>query len=451
VGARSLIVLMVLAVAAVALLELWDQQRESSSALDDFAQDQAALAASVAAGMSARLDVPAGDHAIDRAALPARLLMGALSLERPGAARLLVLGPDGRLRGSDGSEVECAPVRDAITAERTAVWLSRSEAAELGLRPRRAAAGLGRIDAGPLGRWAVAVVTSAERVRDRQRRAALRLMLGVIVAAGLVVAFGTAALRRQRRSLLLERELALAELARERDAELETANRAATLGTLAMGIAHEVSTPLGVIAGRAEQLLPRLEGDERSARAARAILDQAGRIQRVIRAFLDVVRGGAPALVDAEPAAVLESAAALVEHRFAAGGIALSRHAAADLPAIRGDVPMLQQALVNLLLNACDACARGGHVVAAVAQEGKRVIFTVTDDGRGITPEEAAGATAPFFTTKAPGLGSGLGLAIANEIVKMHRGALALGPATPRGTAATLALPVPEETAHAQA
>jgi len=446
-GARVLVLLMVLAVGAVALLELWDQQRETDSALDDFATDQATLAASVAAVLRAHLVAPAGDHA----PTPAMLLEGALSLERPGAARLLLLDPDGHLRGSDGAEVESAPLRAAIAAEQSSVWLSHAEAADLGLRPRRTAAGLGRVDAGPLGRWTVAVVISAERVRDRQRRAVLRLALGVIVAAGLVFAFGTAALRRQRRSLILERELALAELGRERDAELETANRAATLGTLAMGIAHEVSTPLGVIAGRAEQLLPRVEGDPRAARATRAILDQTARIQRVIRAFLDVVRGGAPALVDVQPTAVLEGAAALVSHRFAAAGVALSRLPASELPAIRGDVPMLQQALVNLLLNACDACARGGHVAASVAREGDRVIFTVTDDGRGITPEAAARATAPFFTTKEPGVGSGIGLAIASEIVKMHRGAIALGPAAPRGTTATLALPVPEGSAHAPA
>jgi signal transduction histidine kinase len=245
--------------------------------------------------------------------------------------------------------------------------------------------------------------------------------------------------------LLLERELALAALARERDAELATASRAATLGTLAMGIAHEVSTPLGVIAGRAEQLMPKVESDERAARAVRAILDQSERIRRVIRAFLDLVRGGAPALREESPASVLEGAIGLVEHRFAAAGVTIEKRVASDLPALRGDVPMLQQALVNLLLNACDACTRGGRVVASVAREADRVTFDVTDDGRGITTEEAARATEPFFTTKAPGAGSGLGLAIANEITKLHNGTLVLAPASPRGTQATLTIPLREE------
>jgi signal transduction histidine kinase len=218
-----------------------------------------------------------------------------------------------------------------------------------------------------------------------------------------------------------------------------------------MGIAHEVSTPLGVIAGRAEQLMPKVEGDERAARSVRAILDQSDRIRRVIRAFLDLVRGGAPALREETPASVLEGAVGLVEHRFAAAGVTLDKPTTPELPALRGDVPMLQQALVNLLLNACDACARGGRVVASVARDGDRVTFSVTDDGRGITTEEAARATEPFFTTKAPGAGSGLGLAIANEIVKLHRGKLTLAPAVPRGTLATITIPLQQESSDAGA
>ncbi len=494
---------MLLAVAAVALIAFWDERRESASALDDFAEEQAKLASSIASELATRLaavrrdaliiaesldegrKVPltaldgytryamrpvdaspperaeagiklslqvGGGHTLDLVVPPIKLLEGATRVERPGIVRLLLLGPDNpHLHGTDGGILDSAPVQRAFATERTSAWLDRREAAALGLPPRRAAVGLAHIDAGPFGRWAIAVVTSAEHVRDRELRAAWRLTLGVILAAALVVAFGTAALRRQRRGLLLERELALAELAHQRDAELSTASRAATLGTLAMGIAHEVSTPLGVIAGRAEQLLPRVEGDERASRSVHAILDQTERIRRVIRTFLDVVRRGAPALGDTPPVAVLEGAVALVEHRILAAGVTLDSHVAPDLRAIHCDVPMLQQALVNLLLNACDACARGGRITTSVASDGEQVTFTVTDDGCGITPEAASRATEPFFTTKAPGLGSGLGLAIASEIVKLHRGRLTLEPASPRGTRASVCIPVPKEQAHAAA
>ena len=94
------------------------------------------------------------------------------------------------------------------------------------------------------------------------------------VASGLVLVFGGLALRKQRKELELARELAVAEVRRERDERLVRADKLATMGALATGIAHEVSTPLGVMMGRAEQVLPKVAGDERTRRAVEAILEQ---------------------------------------------------------------------------------------------------------------------------------------------------------------------------------
>jgi signal transduction histidine kinase len=446
--AVSLIVFMLLAVAGVAALAFWGEVRESRAALGDFAREQATLARAIAAQLTTQLAAAGRDPALRAEVLagrvPAAVLDGAAQVERSGAVRVLFLGPRGEaLLGTDGGAVESAPIRAALATSLPSIWLQRPEAGAIGLPPRRAAVGLAAAEGGPLGRFGVAVASSAERMRDREARGRARLGLGVLLAAGLVSVFGSLALHRQRRGLLLERELSLSAVARARDAELSTASRAAMMGTLAMGIAHEISTPLGIIAGRAEQLAPRVEGDERAARAVQAILEQGERIRRVIQGFLGLARGGAPALADAAPAAVVEAATALVEHRFGAAGVTLAADVPAELPSLHGDAPMLQQALVNLLLNACDACERGGHVTVRVRSDGDRLAFTVADDGRGISAEEAERALEPFFTTKSAGHGTGLGLAIANEIVKLHRGTLALRAASPRGTHATLILPVP--------
>jgi polar amino acid transport system substrate-binding protein len=112
------------------------------------------------------------------------------------------------------------------------------------------------------------------------------------------------------------------------------------------------------------------------------------------------------------------------------------------MPAVRCDRALLEHAIVNLLLNACEACDAGGHVELSVRSESQRVAFVVTDDGVGISPDHAARVTEPFFTTKLEGGGSGLGLAIAAEIAKSHRGELAIGPNAPRGTRASITIPV---------
>src|SRR5262249_53542762 len=109
---------------------------------------------------------------------------------------------------------------------------------------------------------------------------------------------------------------------------------------------------------------------------------------------------------------------------------------------------LLEQALVNLLLNACDASARGGAVELDVRADDTRarVAFVVTDHGSGIAADVASRAKEPFFTTKGAGEGTGLGLAIANEIVSHHNGTLTLRPnGVGVGTRACIEIPAASE------
>ena len=276
------------------------------------------------------------------------------------------------------------------------------------------------------------------------RRGAL-LVLAVGIGCGLVLAFGGVALRKQRHELELARELEVARLVRERDERLEREGQAATMLTLAGGVAHEISTPLAVIVGRSEQLLERFESEERARRPLQVILDQCQRINAVVRGFLDLARGGTPELSDTDPSAVVSGAVELVEHRFRGSGVRLTAEVAPGLPHLRANQRLLEHALVNLLLNACDASAPGGRVVVAAELRDGAVTFAVRDDGAGIPAEAASRATEPFFTTKSPGKGTGLGLAIVSEIVKTHRGSLVVGSTPGRGTEATISLPAAPE------
>ncbi|HEX8907580.1 MAG TPA: HAMP domain-containing sensor histidine kinase [Anaeromyxobacteraceae bacterium] len=427
---------MAITVSAVAALAYWDEQRESAAALGDFAQEQATLAASVAGQLANRLALTPEAPIHD-------LLSGARRLERPNALVVFVAPPWGGLLATDGRAVEAPSLTAAIGSGRSTVRLGRSAAAPLGLPERTALAGISHAEARG-GSWGVAVVASAERERDRERWARARLILSTLLAAGLVVGFGGFALRRQRAQLELERELAVAEVERERDARLARLSRAATMLTLASGVAHEISTPLGVISGRAEQLLLRAGEDERARRAAQGILEQAQRVKDVIGGLLDLARGGGPALQEVPPSSVVEAAVALVAHRFEKAGVRLAAGVPSDLAPIRCDPTLLEHALVNLLLNACDACARGGAVEITARLEGGALTFVVEDDGEGIAQVNAARATEPFFTTKPRGRGTGLGLAVVSEIAKCHRGSFSIEPGSPRGTRARIRLPAAE-------
>jgi signal transduction histidine kinase len=255
----------------------------------------------------------------------------------------------------------------------------------------------------------------------------------------IVLAFGGVALKLQREDLELARVLELNELQRGKEAQLNQASRAATMLTFAAGLAHEVSTPLGVITGRAQQLLPRVREDEKAHKAVLMIQEEAEGLGRMVRRFLDLARGGSPSLEEADPVDLARGAAALVQHRFQEAGVDLSLDLAPELPKLHGDARLLMQVLVNLLLNACDAARQVGLTVRC---EGAALLFRVSDDGVGMAPEMAARVLEPFFSTKPAERGTGLGLAIAHEIVKMHRGTLRIESRPQQGTQVTVSLPI---------
>ena len=488
---------MAVAVALVAALAYWDQQREAALALEEFAEEQSTLAVSVASGLAARLEAarhdalllglapqapaitsaylatrvrsaaveadralladapavllsfPLGDGRMVDLATPTANLLSPVGRVEPGSQRLVLLLPPHGLAfyASDGRKVAADELREPLEGGRSTVRLSQAVAARVGLPPRTAVAGLAVVNDPMLGRFGVAVVTTASRDRDRARRANTRLLLSTVLAGGLVLLFGGFALRERAKELEVSRSLSLEQLAREREVRLDRESRAATVITLASGVAHEIATPLGVIVGRAEQLRARVSGDERGSKAVQAIIDQAEGIREVIRGFLGLARGAPLALTSLPPGRVAEAALALVAHRFTNAGVTLQADVADDLPRIACDPRLLGHALVNLLLNACDACSRGGVVqLRAEARDGA-VAFVVADDGEGISDAIAARATEPFFTTKSPERGTGLGLAIANEIVKTHRGSLIIGRGAQRGTRVSIEIPLAREDA----
>jgi signal transduction histidine kinase len=441
---------MLLAIGVVTALAYWDEQRENAAAQSDFADEQATIARAVAASVGDRLARASADATGAEPRTDA-LLSGVRALEVPADVVVLLRRPkSASFESAVGQSYDSKPIADALDSAQPWVRLVRPESAALGLPARMSMAGLSRVTTKD-GVWGVAVVASARRERDRERRAELRLALGVGLAVGLVLTFGGLALRKQRKELSLSHDLAIASMRAARDEELIRSDKLATLGALATGIAHEVSTPLGVIVGRAEQLLPRVAADERATRAVTVIGEQADRIDRVIRGFLRLARGDVPVLERAAPKTLATTACNLVEHRFEKAGVKLAQHIDDDLPEVSCEPRLFEQVLVNLLLNACDACSEGGAVELRVDANEEHVSFVVTDDGAGISPEAAKRATEPFFTTKPAGKGTGLGLAIATEIVKHHRGTLDLAARKDaRGTVATVRLPRPREDAKTE-
>ena len=231
---------------------------------------------------------------------------------------------------------------------------------------------------------------------------------------------------------------------RSLERSLVRAEKLATIGTLAAGVAHEMGTPLGIISGRAEQLLSRLpDGD--SAEPARkniaSILSQVDKVSMTIRQLLDFARVRPIATEAITPALAVEGAAALLDHHFRMARVSLEVDIPPAVPTVAADPGQLEQVLVNLLMNACDACGASGHVWVRAHAADDRVAIEISDDGAGIAAEHLPMVLDPFFTTKKRGQGTGLGLTIVADIVKNHRGSLELESTPGEGTTVRVSLP----------
>jgi signal transduction histidine kinase len=243
--------------------------------------------------------------------------------------------------------------------------------------------------------------------------------------------------------------------------QLRHADRLATVGKLASGIAHEVGTPLGVALVRANMISAgRVTGAE-AREGARIIGEQVERIARIIRQLLDFARGrsvrppGEGARREpVDVASLVEKTLSLVQPLADKRQLTLDFHAAAELPKPSADEGQIQQVLLNLVVNSINACDQPGKVMVEISlkkttapadvggAEGEYLCLSVADEGVGIAPEILPRIFEPFFTTKGVGEGTGLGLSVAYGIVREHGGWIDVQSAARKGSRFSVYLPV---------
>jgi len=218
--------------------------------------------------------------------------------------------------------------------------------------------------------------------------------------------------------------------------QFRQAERLAAVGKLASVIAHEVGTPLHVIAGRARHLGRDLPDDDPRRGDVEAIREQVGRITRTMKHVLQSSRAISVRREPVDVSRVVRDVAGIVGPEYAARSVQLIvSFPAAGVPAVPADADGLTQVLLNLLTNALAATPAGGRVevdgTAGVRDGRPGVTLAVTDSGAGIAPEHLERIFDPFFSTK-PGGGAGLGLSICRDIVRAHEGAITVqsGPGT---------------------
>ena len=306
----------------------------------------------------------------------------------------------------------------------------------------------------PTGNWVVSWVASSRAILDRESWMLSRIVLSAMAAALVVAAVGIAFLRQQRRAVALEGQLRYARaLAAARDLEnqLVRAEKLITVGVLSTEMAHEIGSPLAVIRGRAEQVLREVKEGPRAEDLA-IIIKHIDNVSSTVRQMLDFARRPANERRSVSLQQAIERARELLAWKLEAQGVTLEVDLDGELPTLTADPDQLQQVLVNLLFNACDASPPGGRIrLEARAAEQDMVRIVISDHGSGIAPEHLHAVFDPFFTTKPRGQGTGLGLPIAASIVRNHGGQIDLASGAGEGTTATVLWPAVGEGREAQA
>lgn len=299
----------------------------------------------------------------------------------------------------------------------------------------------------------------------------LILLMGGMVIWSRTLQREVAARTAELTSEISERRHAEEELS-SRQQQLVQADKMAALGILVSGVAHEINNPNGLIllnmpvmmeafrdaepildehlevhgdfdfAGlrysRMKEVLPRLMNQ---------VLEGSRRVKVIVEDLKDFARQQEPGLTtDVDLNATVLAALRLMTNLIEKSTNHFSVSYGESIPLIRGNAQRIEQVVVNLVMNACQALPdpnRAIHLATFVDPGENAVVFEVRDEGTGISPEHLPHLSDPFFTTKRESGGTGLGLSVSTGIVKEHGGALSFTSAPEAGTTARLTLPIP--------
>jgi len=228
--------------------------------------------------------------------------------------------------------------------------------------------------------------------------------------------------------------------------QLRQNEKLSALGLLAAEVAHEIRNPLTVMKLLYHSLDLKFEAKDPRNKDAQIIEAKIEHLNKIVEQILDFARTTEPNFAPVNLNDLVDELSLLVRHKLANQNIKLVHNLQSNLPLVSGDAPQLEQAFLNLILNASEAMGEGGTLtirsrVLVGADKAMRVAVEFKDTGGGMTAEQQQQAFKTVLaTTKAKG--TGLGLAIVGRIIETHHGEIRIRSRVGRGTTMRVALPV---------
>ena len=218
------------------------------------------------------------------------------------------------------------------------------------------------------------------------------------------------------------------------------------LGRLTVGVSHEILNPLKNLTMQLHGMIEDPATQPKNPRILRGLEEQADRIAKISQDLLHFARQRPPERRPLDLNETIERALSLLEHELKRDNIAVELKVAEKMPPISADHDQIQQVVLNVLTNACDAMKEGGRLTLStevVKKEGRGFLeLRVEDTGRGIPKEHLDKLFDPFFTTKTEGQWKGLGLSICHGIIESHGGSIKAESEVGRGTTIIIRSPL---------
>ncbi len=229
---------------------------------------------------------------------------------------------------------------------------------------------------------------------------------------------------------------------RTSEAYMIQSEKLASIGQLASGMAHEIHNPLTIISGEAQLYLERTRGQSVQVDAVmESIIEECRRAADITRRILRFAKPAPPDMTAVDLKSTIEETMVLAAYQVRMDRFHREVHIPDELPKVRGNQNQLQEVVLNLILNACQAMGQaGGTLVLAAELMGQEVELRVRDSGPGIAPQRLRKIFEPFFTTKQTG--TGLGLFVSQRIIQAHGGSITVTSAEGEGTCFTIRLPI---------
>ncbi|MBI2931273.1 MAG: HAMP domain-containing protein [Planctomycetes bacterium] len=224
--------------------------------------------------------------------------------------------------------------------------------------------------------------------------------------------------------------------------QIVRAEKLASVGRMAAGVAHELNNPLTGVLTFAHLLARKMPKESQDFADLQVIINETNRCSKIIKDLLQFSR---EAQSDRKPERinnVIRQTLPLLEHQAEFQNIQIRLELDEALPPIVIDAAQIKQVLMNIIQNAAQAMPNGGALTIATSARAGSVAVRISDTGCGIPPENLEKIFDPFFTTKDPGKGTGLGLAVSLRLAENHGGTIDVASEVGKGSTFTIVLPL---------